>query len=261
MSFWRANKDFEVKPIILKLDEDSTVIREEKVILSLKAETLGTPVTVNGEERGLVFFGEGDFLVNSRIRTYAGVYSKQYVDSFGHWGLIVGRAEKWSGVKRQFKDFNDVPRGFKTQSDFIKESEKKLHVLIDGHDTRKSIDNTDWFFKVKGEKDEATLSCKGGKVAFKGCHTKLAATSEEKVALNEGRVGLALNGDRIALTSVKGKLAAHGGRIASSIGAVSGDKIAIKGFAGKNRELANEARVKALSLLPKALEELGYRLE
>jgi hypothetical protein len=91
MPFWkRFDVDFAVKPFVLKLEEDSAVIKEEKVILSLKARTYGVPIMLDGEECGIVFLGEGDYLVNSRVKTYVGVYSKQYIDAFKDWGVIIG---------------------------------------------------------------------------------------------------------------------------------------------------------------------------
>lgn len=249
-----------VKPKILKLKEDSTIIKEERVILTLNAETYSVPITLRDDERGVLFFGNGDYLVNSRIRTNIGIYSKQYTDMFKGWGLIVGKAEMWTNARKHFTETEDFPEGFSRGDDFIKEAEKNLYRAISDHDN-KGIEKADWFYRVDGDKGEASLHYKGGKIVFSGCNANLVSTSEDQLVLNEGDVNLVLHGDKTVLRSGKGKLVASGERVVSDIGVISGDKIVTRGFVGRRKDVVEKAKIKALSLLPKVLEEIGYKLE
>jgi hypothetical protein len=224
----RSGMELDVRSVVLRLMEDSAIMREEKAILSLKAETYGAPIMLNEDERGIIFLGSGDYLVNSRIKTSVGTFSKQYVDSFKNWGLIVGNVEKWADVRKRFTETEDTPKGFIDRGDFISIAKENLHKMVRNQDVG-GIGKADWFYKVEGEKGEATLHYMGRRIAFAGCHAALATTNEEEVTLVEGNVNLAVHGDKIAVVS---------------------------------RE-ANEKEVKvgSLSLLPETLEKLGYNIE
>jgi hypothetical protein len=262
----KASKDlFEVGSTVCKNEEDSVIIEDEKVILSLKAGTYGVPIVVKKEERGIVFLGDGDYLINSRIKTYVGTYSKQYVDYFSGWGVIIGSADKWAKAYESFKETNELPNGFETQKDFAEKAEQELYRAIEGCDPG-NIEKVECFFSVNGKKGEATLHYQGGRTVFKGCNTKLVSSSEEQVVLKEGDVKLVLHGDKIVLKSKEGKLVASGDKIVSDVGVISREKIVMrefvgKGLAGKREELLESVKAEALLLVPKALEELGYRLE
>lgn len=222
--------EFGVRPLILRLSEDSAIIKEAKVILSLKAKTYGAPIVLDKNLRGMVFLGRGDYLVNSKINTSVGTFSKQYVDSFRDWGLIVGKAERWADASKQFTETEDTPAGFVDRDDFLRKAEKNLYKMIRDQDVR-GLEKADWFYKVGGEKEEATLHLMGSRIAFKGCHAALATIDERKVALVEGMVNMAIRGDKIAVVS------------------------------GEKETQEKEVMVGSLSLLPKTLEKLGYELE
>lgn len=226
---------FGVRPAILRLAEDSAIIREEKTILSLKAETYGVPITLDKDDRGTIFLGSGDYLVNSRIKTSVGTFSKQYVDSFRNWGLIVGNVEKWADVRKRFTETDDAPKDFIDRDDFVRKAEKNLHMMVRNQDAG-GIVKADWFYKVEGEKEEATLHYMGRRIAFAGCHAALATTDEEKVALVEGNVNLAVHGDKIAVVSSWRE-------------------------ANEKYGISQEVKVGSLSLLTETLEKLGYNIE
>jgi len=254
---------FEVKPTICRVDEDSVIIKDERVILSLKAETYGVPISLHEKDRGIVFFGKGDYLVNSRIKTYAGTYSKQYTDSFVDWGVIIGSVDNWSEAHKNFKEVEEVPRGFKNREEFIEKAKKELYSTLIRGGSERSIERADWFFKVNGSKGRASLHYRGGAIVFKGCDTSLVARCDDQVVLREGDVNLVLNGDKIVLRSKEGRLVANGENVVSHAGVISAHKIVTKGLVGKHlpEELVERVKAEALSLIPKALEGIGYKLE
>jgi hypothetical protein len=222
--------EMNVRPIILRLSANSTIIKEPKVILSLKAKTYGAPIVLDRDERGIIFLGSGDYLVNSKISTSVGAFSKQYVDSFMDWGLIVGQAERWADARRQFIETEDTPDGFVDRDDFLKKAEEELHRMIRDQNIG-SIEKADWFYKVKGLKDAATLHCMGNRIAFIGCHATLTTMDEGRITLIEGTVNLVMHGDKIAVVS------------------------------GAKETQEKELAVGSLSLLPRTLEKLGYEPE
>lgn len=200
------------------------------MILSLKAETWGAPIVLDEDERGIIFLGSGDYLLNSKINTSVGAFSKQYVDSFGDWGLIVGQAERWADARRQFAETEDTPDGFVDRDDFFKKSDEVLHGMIRDQNIG-SIEKADWFYRVDGEKDLATLHCRGNRIAFTGCLATLTTIDESGITLIEGTVNLVMHGDKIAVVS------------------------------GAKETQEKEIAVGSLSLLPRTLEKLGYELE
>ena len=64
--------EFKIKPVVLKLEEDTIIIKEDEVILSLRAGTYAVPIEIKNQEKGVVFYGEGDYLVSSRLKTEFG---------------------------------------------------------------------------------------------------------------------------------------------------------------------------------------------
>lgn len=256
----RSKEKLELIPVILKLAEDSAIIEDAKTILSLKTDTYGVPIMLNRKERGMAFFGGGDYLINSQIKTNFGIFSKQYVDSFSDWGLIVGKEKNWSRARKHFSETEDVPKGFIYKGDFIKKARKEMQEIISHPDTSLRIENADWFYKVKGEKDVARLHYKEGRIVFRGCGAALVA-DEEKVVLKEGETALTLDGDKVTLHSDEGKLVTHEERIVSDNVVISDERAVAEGFIGKYKELVDKARFDSLALLPKALEKLGYKLE
>lgn len=262
MPFWRENIDinFAIKPTVIRLKEDSVIVDNERIVLTLESETYGVPIILEEKERGIVFFGRGDYLVNSKIKTYVGTYSKQYIDNFNGWGCIIGRFEKWSDICKSFTETSKLPRGFGTQEEFIKKADKELNKIIRRSES-KSIGNTDWFFSANGEKGKATFHYQRGKIVFNGCNANLVSRNEEQVVLNEGDVKLVLRGKNVVLKSSKGKMVSSGENIAFDSNVVSGDKIVSENFIGRNKKKVEEIKARASSLFPMLLEDLGYQLE
>ncbi len=252
--------EFEVKPIVYKIEEDSVIIENEKVILSLKAKTHGVPIILDSRERGIVFFGEGDYLINSRIRTYVGIYSKQYSDAFNGWGIIMGGINEWNNACRSFSKTEEIPEAFGKREDFVKRAEEELHRIIQQNEMR-STGSAYLLFHVKGEKDAASLHYRRGRIVFNGCNAKLFSSSEEHVMLKEDDADIVLQRGHTILKSREGKIVSSGDKIVSDMGVISGNKIVTKGFVGKQTELVENIKAEAMHLVPKVLERLGYRLE
>jgi len=249
-----------IKPKILKLKEDTTLIREEHILLTLKNGTLATLILLRKEERGIIFYGAGDYLVDSKIKTHVGTYTKQYTDKFNGWGMIIYSSENWQKIQQYFEETNNFSKDFNDQKDFIEKAETQLAYLTT-LDNEQNLQRADWFFKLKGTKNEATLYYKDGKIIFKGNNAKLILTDQETVILKEEKTKLVLKNDHIVLKSPCGKLVMSGEKIVFSLGIVAENKFVSKTLVGKDEETANKIRLEALSLLPRALEDLGYKRE
>ncbi len=249
--------EFKIKPVVLKLEEDALIMKEDEVILSLRAGTYAVPIEIKNQKRGVVFYGEGDYLVNSRLKTEFGVYSKQYVDKIRGLGIIIGKREKWENIAGKFVKTQEFPKGFENQDDFIERAKEELHYLLKFGDEGE-VKGADWFFKVKGEMDEATLYDKQGKFVFKGCKAKLARKNEEEVVLKERETNLVLRGNKIVLKSDLERLIVSNERAITRKTVIGFDKIITKSFIGIDEDMAKEMKLKALSALTEALEKIGY---
>ena len=254
MMIW---KDLEIEPVLLKLEQDAAIIEEDDVVFSMKAGTYGVLVTFDKQERGLLIYGEGDYLVNCRIKTHLGVYSKQYVDKFGNFGVLITKHEKWLGIREKFTEAKESPKSFENRMEFIKKAENALYSLIDKENLQ-SILKSDWFFKVKAEKAEATLYYKGGKMVFKGCEAKLVYKDERDLVLKDKDVKLVLRGNNIVLKSDLGNFVVKDEKIVSNFAVIGPEKIVTKSVVGKSKSLADQLRLEALSTLLEALEKIGY---
>lgn len=211
MMIWR---DLEIKPVLLKLEQDAAII-EEDVVFSMKAGAYGVLITLDKQERGMLIYGEGDYLVNCRIKTHLGVYSKQYVDKFRNFSILITKHEKWLGIRERFTEAKEPPKSFENRMEFIKKAENAFYSLIDKENLQ-SILKSDWFFKVKAEKAEATLYYKGGKMVFRGCEAKLVYRNERNLVLKDKDVKLVLRGSNVVLKSNLGNFVVKGEKIVIS---------------------------------------------
>ena len=184
------------------------------------------------------------------------MYSKQYIDKIRGLGIIIGKREKWENIAGKFVKTQEFPKGFENQDDFIERAEEELHYLLKLGDEGE-VKEADWFFKVKGEMDEATLYHKIEKFVFKGCKAKLVRKNEE-VVLKEGETNLVLRGNKIVLKSDLERLIVSNERVITREAVIGFNKIITKSFIGIDEDMAREMKLKALSALTEALEKIGY---
>ena len=186
-----------------KLTKDTTLLRNEKCIVTVTTGTLALPILLDNATSGQLFIGKGQLTLDTIVETSRGAIGKPTVRDLNpdHPFLMLGETEKLKEnlTPATHQDLDDL--GYKAADEFLKKANEAFDEFTHRRHNHIDIEPDAHTFAFANEQEKWDfLIVKDDKLVYASKHkVYISKNSGENVSLEPGSILVSKKGKTVVL--------------------------------------------------------------